>query len=350
MFKQARLNLTVWYLLIIMVLSLGFSSLVYSGISNGINRALLIQQKRLEREYRTYGFIVPNNFSRPPLITNETVREIKLHTLLMLFLVNTLIISLAGVIGYLLAGKTLHPIEQMTLKQKTFMSNAAHEIKTPLTVLKTDLEVTLRDKTASSDDLRSSLRCALEEVDSLTSITNNLMLQAKFDAHSGAYVTFTLVDLSKTLLQTVDSLSKLAKQEKVSWALQLDEGLFVKGDKSALTSLFTNIFENAIKYNKQGGSVTLSLTALGSMARIVVQDTGIGIAQEELAHIFEPFYRVDISHSKQKTGGVGLGLAIAREIVTAHNGSITVQSSPEVGTSFTVTLPLSEKTQKGALE
>lgn len=350
MFKQARLNLTGWYLIIIMILSLGFSSLVYSGISSGINRALVIQQRRLEREYRTFGFIVPNNMSRPPLITNEAVKEIKLHTVLILLIANTLILSLAGIIGYILAGKTLRPIELMTLKQKTFMSNAAHEIKTPLTVLKTDLEVTLRDRQASIADLRTSLTSALEEVDSLTNITNNLMLQAKLASQTASTATFIDVDLADVIANCVTQLTKLAKTKGITIDVKLEDNLAVKGDAQALASLFTNIIENAVKYNTPNGSVAITSTVTATKTFITIQDTGIGIAVEDLPHIFEPFYRVDKSHTRQGVGGVGLGLAIAKEIVSSHKGDILVESTQGTGTKFVLSFPTSEKTQKGSLE
>jgi signal transduction histidine kinase len=350
MFKQARLNLTGWYLIIIMFLSLGFSSLVYSGISSGINRALIIQQKRVEREFRTFGYVSQNNLSRPPLITSETVKEIKLHTILILLIANTLILSLAGIVGYLLAGKTLRPIELMTLKQKTFMSNAAHEIKTPLTVLKTDLEVTLRDKKASIADLRSSLNSALEEVDALTNITDSLMLQAKVASQDNSSSAFTDVELSRVISGCILQLAKLAKSKNIVIDVNIENGLVVKGDELALTSLFNNIIENAIKYNKKDGSIVITSENTGAKIFVSIQDTGIGIGAEDLPHIFEPFYRVDKSHTKQGVGGVGLGLAITKEIVYSHKGEIKVESIRDIGTKFTLIFPASDKIQKGSLE
>jgi two-component system phosphate regulon sensor histidine kinase PhoR len=147
------------------------------------------------------------------------------------------------------------------------------------------------------------------------------------------------VDLKELLAGISEDILMICESEHISFQTSLSENMIMTGDKTKLRELFLNLLENAIKYNKPGGEINLSLTRAAETAQIKIQDTGIGIAPEHLPHIFERFYRVNASHSNGKTGS-GLGLAICKHIVEMHNGKIEVESKLGGGSTFTVVLPL----------
>ena len=145
MFKTTKLKLTAWYLCIIMAITFSFSSVVYLGVVRATQRALISQKRRIEHEFR-----------RTQKFDEETFIEIREKTLAFLAFINLIILVLSGGLGYLLAERTLKPIEQMINKQKRFVSDATHELKTPITAMKADIEVTLRNKKLNIEDLRKS--------------------------------------------------------------------------------------------------------------------------------------------------------------------------------------------------
>ncbi len=318
-----------------MFITLSFSTFVYIGVERATRLALEGQRRRLEKQIMEV--MIPQKGFRAEFIQDaQTLLEIKYKTLTNLVGVNILVLIASGSLGYILAGKTLTPIENTVKKQKRFISDAAHEMKTPLTAMKTELEVTLRDSNLNLEESRKALASTVEEVDKLHSFINKLLDQSRYQ--NGNRIKHKAVELDKLLNQIVTKLKPIADKKSETLNLTI-QPLKINGDKDALEKLFTNLIENAIKYSYHNQTINLTLKRIGTEARFIVQDYGQGISEEDLPYIFEPFFRADKSRTASAQEGYGLGLAISKEIIEKHQGNITVRSKPNEGTTFTVTLP-----------
>ncbi len=219
---------------------------------------------------------------------------------------------------------------------KQFSGDASHELRTPLTIMRGEMELALRTN-KSPEEYRQVLASALEEILRLTSIIDNLLLLAKSD--QGLYdANFSEVDLSSLVTELYDDSEVLAEPKNIRVELKKQGSITIVGDNVRLRQLFLNLIDNAIKYTPEGGSVTLSVEQKNGMALFSVQDTGLGIPQEDIERVFDRFYRVDKARSRE-LGGAGLGLSIAKWIAELHRGSIKVESAVNKGSTFTVELP-----------
>ncbi len=219
-------------------------------------------------------------------------------------------------------------------RTRRFSANAAHELRTPLNALRSRLEVTL-EKEREPAEYRHTLQELAREVEQLSDSVHGMMRLAQ----SGAGLSpeqRVPVDLDALLRECSEFFEPLAEEAGVALDVRLDAGAVVPGDASWLHQLFANLLHNAVKYTPAGGRVELSTETQGERVAVRVRDTGIGIAPEEAERIFEPFHRVG---ARPDTPGVGLGLALAREIARAHGGEIQVESAPGRGSTFTVWLP-----------
>jgi heavy metal sensor kinase len=221
-------------------------------------------------------------------------------------------------------------------EMRRFAADAAHELRTPLTALKGGIEVALR-AARSPDEYRRVLGSSIEEVDRLIRLAEDLLLLSRSGA--GPEVRREDVALEPLVLDVFDTAARLGHGRGVAARVGDMVPIAVRGDAAALRRALLNLVENAVKYTPPGGKIELSLTREDGTASICVQDTGIGIARRDAERIFEPFVRLDAARARE-TGGAGLGLAIAREIVRSHGGALTVDSEPGAGSRFTIRLPL----------
>jgi two-component system, OmpR family, sensor histidine kinase CiaH len=342
MFHSARLKLTAWYLLIIMVISISFSAFIYFGAAREYDRILRLEQYRVMHPMRP-GIILqrpPSEtelFSVSPQQDAELVEWAKLRVLEALFGINVVILFLSTLAGYFLAGRTLRPIKNMLDEQNRFITDASHELNTPLTALKTSLEVNLRDKKLSLDKARKVLSSNLEDVNNLQSLSEELMELIMYQKQNGNFK-IAKVALSDIIKTTVEQVKSLAEKKKI--AIKVDAPkTFVMGDEKSLKELFVILLDNAIKYTDSRSPISLTVKKDDSDVNVLVKDGGVGIKKEDFPHIFDRFYRADRSRTKQRVGGYGLGLSIAKRIVSLHNGNIKVESEVGKGSIFTVTLP-----------
>lgn len=220
---------------------------------------------------------------------------------------------------------------------KQFTADASHELKTPLTILKGEMEIALRSK-GGVEDMKEALRSSLEEIDRMNYIVRNLLDLAKMDVE-GRSRSAEAVWLDKVLSDRYEHLRRLALDSGVRLDMLRNMRACVLGDMVRLSQLVYNLIDNALKYTPKGGAVELMLTAEDGKAVLRVRDTGVGIAKEDLPFIFDRFYRVDKARSRE-VGGAGLGLSICKEIIEAHGGAIDVVSEPGKGSTFTVKIPL----------
>jgi signal transduction histidine kinase len=228
-------------------------------------------------------------------------------------------------------------LDQSFARIREFTLHASHELKTPLTVMHGELETALRNETVS-EAKRSRLESQLDEIQRLTRIVDGLTLLTK--ANSGQIpLARDPVRLDELVREAYTDAQSLARPNKIQVNLADCEELSVTGDRHRLRQLLLNLSDNAIKYNRQTGTVALSLRRAGEMAEISIANTGPGIGPDALPRIFDPFFRGDSSHS-QEVEGCGLGLSIARWITTAHAGTIQITSRPGQLTTAFVRLPL----------
>jgi heavy metal sensor kinase len=220
-----------------------------------------------------------------------------------------------------------------------FTADASHELRTPVALMRTTAELSLRKPRAEAD-YRGALTQILRELETTSALIENLMLLARADSGVEA-LHFASVDLSETLREVCRQGRVLAQGKQIRFQEEIaNSPVIVEGDTQALQRLFLILFDNAVKYTPAGGSVTVSLTDANRFAVAEIRDTGIGISQAELPHIFERFYRADRARSREM-GGVGLGLSIGRWIAEAHGGTIEAESTPSQGSVFRVRLPIS---------
>jgi heavy metal sensor kinase len=227
-------------------------------------------------------------------------------------------------------------LEQAFAQSRRFAADAAHELRTPLAALRGTTEVALRGD-RSPEEYRKVLTSSLEEVERLIRLSEDLLLFSR--AQAGAEPPGEPVDLEPILLEGLDVGARLGQAAGVSVRIESAAPAMVRGDATALRRVLLNLVENAVKYTPPGGKVELSLATGDGMASLSVSDTGIGVDPADAERIFEPFVRLDAARSRD-TGGAGLGLAIARSIVAAHRGTLTLDSRPGSGSRFTIRLPL----------
>jgi heavy metal sensor kinase len=220
---------------------------------------------------------------------------------------------------------------------RQFSADASHELQTPLTILKGEIEVALRSE-RNPEEYQSVLRSGLEEIDRVSHLVDGLLLLARADA--GVLRMDRRSVHLKNLLEEVCAQMKVVRDDhSVTLLRSLMEPVSIQGDREHLRRLLLNLVDNAIKYTPEGGCVTLSLQRIGQWASLRVSDTGIGLSIDDQERIFNPFYRSTEARS-QGEGGAGLGLSIARSIAEAHGGRIQVESTSGRGSTFTVLLPI----------
>ncbi len=294
------------------------------------------------------------------------------------FLFFPLLLLVSGLTGYFILGRALSPVEEIRSRaerisrahlteriplsdipgefqdlartfndmlgrlerafddMQNFASDVAHELRTPLANLRGTLETSIQEKAPPSDDLLHSFA---EEVDRMTRIITDLLTLAKLDLRQYALERES-VSLTSLVEEVREIWTPVAEEKRITLGCMSEtEEITLLGDGVALRRVLMNLVENAIKYNRSGGRVDLSLRRENGSVQVEVSDTGDGIPAEHLEQLFKRFYRVDPGRSRN-TGGAGLGLAICKSFVEAHEGTIDVESNPGQGTSFRVTLPL----------
>lgn len=224
------------------------------------------------------------------------------------------------------------PVQLAFDRQKQFIADASHELKTPLTIITTNAEVlesTLPDN--------KWLNYILEQSSRMKILINSLLDLARLDSDSRK-TTFQNFDLSKTVRKTALSFESLAYEYKKKYSWDITDGMTLYGNEESIKQLVTILLDNAFKYSDAKGNITISLTRSAEKKQLLVHNTGKGIDIKDQKHIFERFFRIDSSRSRQ-SGGYGLGLSIAESIVKNHKGQISIKSDGKSYTDFYVLLP-----------
>lgn len=306
--------------------------------------------------------------------TEEVERAVQRLVVLLLF-AGPVAVALSGLVGYLLAGRAMGPIDRMTRsaaaisssdvsarlevpsvedevgrlgktlnqmlarleagaqKQRRFTSDASHELRTPLSILASEIDVALRSS-QTPPDAAATLTSLRQEVSRMTRIVEDLLMLTRMDAELKLSV--TPVDLLDLVRWVAGRFATSAKEKDLLLEVEGQPGV-IWADEEKLSQVLYNLIDNAIKHTPGGGTVRLSVDRRDEQWEISVADTGAGIPEEALPHIFNRFYRVDQARARSQ-GGTGLGLAICQSIVAAHQGTIDIDSRPGAGTTVKVVM------------
>jgi heavy metal sensor kinase len=298
---------------------------------------------------------------------------------LILWLVAPLLLIGAGLGGYLISRRALNPVDRITAAAESisisnlsnrlevpktsdelqrlsetlnrmlsrlnsavqrisqFTADASHELRAPISLIRATAELAVHHK-RTNDEYHEDMVQILGESERTSKLIDSLLLLARADV-GGAELQHELTDVSTSVREATDQARTLAANKRIEMVTELDGPVVVHGDGEALRRLSFILVDNAIKYSPEGGRVQVGLRAMDGKAVITVSDSGIGISESDLPHIFDRFWRADKVRSRG-TGGAGLGLSIARWIVDEHHGTIEVESKPGQGSTFSARMPL----------
>lgn len=326
LFKSATIRLTGWYLLVLMLLSLAFSLIIYkTTYTEIISRFGRLQTTILQHDSQT---------TITPISINESeIKQVSQNLIITLVSFNCIIFIIGGFVSFLLAQKNLKPIKQAHESQSRFTSDASHELRTPLAVMKTEIEVALRDKKSTQKYLREVLTSNLEEVDNLSRLATMLLDLSRIDNKNLEFKKFDLVQSTK---EAFDSF----KQPSARLSFSNNNKILAYGNKVALQDLTKILIDNALKYSPTKSLVSVNLSSKQNQAILEVKNTGPGIPADKIEHIFDRFFRSDDSRTCCENKSYGLGLALAKKIIEVHGGEIIATSNPDVETIFLAKIPL----------
>lgn len=335
MFHQARLKLTILYSVIFLVLfwsvSLGIYIWMnrYFGDEGGRNNYIRVHHARS---------IIENNImsSEPPSdIVMDELRNV-------LLLIDALLLLGIPALTYFLTGETLAPVQKAHAREKQFLTDASHDLRTPLSILSSQMEVTLK-KDRTKKEYKKIMQSNKEEVDDLVALTENLLFIAR-QSNNYQAVQKEEVDITNLLVERIVTFQQVAKQKKLNLLfIPPKQSIVILGNPQLLKRLFTSILDNAVKYTASGGKIIVELRHHNQSAIVSFVDTGIGIPSVEQEKVFDRFYRADQARSQK---GYGLGLSIAKQIVEYHNGKINLYSKVGKGTTITLTFPATQNPEK----
>jgi len=229
-------------------------------------------------------------------------------------------------------------LEMLDKSRNQFVSNASHELKTPLATMKILLENIIYQPEMDTEMRTEFLTDVNKEIDRLNLIIGDLLTLVSMDSNT-MRLNRTNFSLSQLITDTARRLSLVAEKNHQELKMSLNDRCDMYADQAKLTQVVYNLMENAMKYTQEGGQIRVRLVRSGRDAVLTISDNGPGIPKEDQAHIFERFYRVDKARSRE-TGGTGLGLSIVHQMVLMHGGSVSVESEEGEGTTFTVVLPI----------
>ena len=234
---------------------------------------------------------------------------------------------------------TLARLENSFKRTRQFSVDVSHELRTPLTILRGETELGLK-LAKEPDEFRELLQSNLDEIKLMSKMMENLLFLSKAE-EGGLYLDLQEIELNDFIKGIVDESYAALPDSTVIVTFEGAEDVHVRGDRVRLRQVLLNILDNGVKYNREGGSVRILLARKGNQALISIHDTGFGIPEADLPHIFDHFYRVDKARNRSD-GGSGLGLSLAKSFTVAHGGTLEVTSVEGTGSTFTIKLPVVE--------
>ena len=240
-------------------------------------------------------------------------------------------------ISIYLTNKSIIPIKETFKKQKQFIADASHELKTPLSIIKTNTSLILSHPDDTIKNQSKWINYINSQTDRMSELISEMLSLAKMDTAENK-LPLSPINMSKIVESMILMFDAVLYENNIELETNISKNLFINDDKESLKKLFSVIMDNAIKHTNKNGNITVSLFSDKNKVKMIIRNTGEGIAQEHLERIFERFYRVDSSRNRE-TGGYGLGLSIASSIVKQHKGKIYAKSKIGEFTSFIVEIP-----------
>ena len=262
---------------------------------------------------------------------------------LLIIIVGGLVIGMLSIIlaGYSLARRAMVPIQESWERQQQFVADASHELRTPLAVINSNAELMLRHPSHTVEEESIRVTNIVREVRRMTKLVADLLTLARSDAHQSE-IKLGLVNLHELIELITGQFMPLAEMEGLTLRAVTGDRLELTADRERLHQLLVILLDNAIKYTPPPGEIVITGNKQGNNLVVTVEDSGQGIAAEDLPRVFDRFYRGDKVRSREK-GGSGLGLSIAKWIVEQHDGRISVESRPGGGTKFSIVLPVKKQ-------
>lgn len=294
---------------------------------------------RLNEEYSYKGInyeIQDGNYMQL-LVNIDSEEEVMNSFVKILVIASIIFIILSAVIGYSLAAITIRPIASSWKKQTEFVQNASHELRTPITIIQSIQELLLKKPNSKMVDNFEDVNATLKESKRLAKLIQDLMDLSISDSNQ-TKIKKEEIDVNQLIREVSSPYIEYAKTQNKTLALNLNYPKLVKIDKDKIQQLIIILLDNAIKYTQEKDEIEITTKEKEHKCMIEIKDTGIGIEKEDRKYIFDRFYRVDKARNK-KTGGNGLGLAIAKSIVDGHNGTIKVEENLPKGTCIQIKLP-----------
>lgn len=286
----------------------------------------------------SYGYLkeYSNKGLRIALMSREPQIDV-LNNLLKVFIsIGSISLIFLLLISIYLTNKTIKPIKETFEKQKQFIADASHELKTPLAIIRTNNSLVLSNKNLTVESQSKWLNYINNQIERMSELIDEMLSLAKLDANKG-YDEFVVFNLSKLLNNILLTFEAVIFENKIELESNIEEDISIKGDKESIKKVFTILLDNAIKYTNQSGKIDVELKQEKNKIKIKVKNSGEGINRKDINKIFERFYRVDTSRARE-SGGYGLGLSIAKSIVESHNGKIYAESNVGKDTTFIIEL------------
>ena len=259
-------------------------------------------------------------------------------------LVGAISLIVLFLISIYFTNRTIEPLEESFKKQKQFIADASHELRTPLTIIKTNISLLEENKNETIKSQEKWIKYIDSQASRMSTLINEMLSLANLDAKR-KNEEITSINLSKILNDLLLVFEVVIFEKGLLLEENISKDIFINGEKDQIKKLISILMDNAIKYTNSGGKITVNLNVDKTKTKLIVKNTGEGIAKEHLEKIFERFYRVDASRDRG-TGGYGLGLSIAKSIVEDHKGKIYAESIIGESASFIVELPINNEKLK----
>lgn len=317
-----------------MIISLFFSATLYQTSDRELERGL-------RRPTATFNAVSGPGFSnvlRQQILSEREEQYKEAHDRLLnnLILTNLLILVGGGALSYYLALRTLKPIEEAHEAQSRFTADASHELRTPITTMRTENEVALMDPKLTLKEAKQQLKSNVEELEKLSALSDGLLRLAQVENNNLRRVP---IKAGRVTEMAVNRVLPRAESRSILINTEIQKAGEFMGDEASVVEALVTLIDNAVKYSPEKSEIIVRVTREQRNILFQVIDSGRGISKSELPHIFDRFYRADLSRTKQNISGYGLGLAIAKSIADAHHGDITVTSKVNKGSTFTLILP-----------
>ena len=269
----------------------------------------------------------------------QAERAVMLNLFLVLLMVGIFALTAAFLISLYFANSSIRPVEESYNRQKQFVADASHELKTPLTTINTNIDVLLSHPESTIGEERKWLDYIKTESERMTKLTNDLLYLAKLDHNENENIILSRISLSEAVENIILLMEVVIFENNVNLVYNVAPDLYINGSSEQIKQLVMILIDNAVKYTPRNGDIKIDLFRDSQDAVFTIRNTGEGISDEAQKHIFDRFYREDKSRSRE-SGGYGLGLAIARAITMTHKGSIRVSSKKNEYTEFKVKIPV----------